>query len=114
MTLKEEFQKPIREVLHTLQVCDDGCLNEHFSKSVETSPNNNIYLDCYAADHEGHPLVCFNDSNCVSKLLYNAITSNLHVTTIDNALCTGDFHSLMEITKIEGFDSLLSYELLTL
>ena len=42
--------------------------------------------------------------------LYNAITYNLHVTTIDNALCTGDFHSLMEITKIEGFDSLLSYE----
>ena len=42
--------------------------------------------------------------------LYNATTTNLHVTTIDNALCTGDFHSLMEITKIEGFDSLLNYE----
>ena len=129
VTLKEEFQKPIKEVLHTLQVCDDGCPNEHFSKSVEASPNNDIYLDCYAVDREGHPLVCFNDSNCVSKLrilraasthypvlrnflhaLYNAIKSNVHVTTIDNALCTGDFHSLMEITKIEGFDSLLKYE----
>ena len=108
-------------MLHTLQVCDDGCPNEHFSKSVEASPNNDIYLDCYAVDREGHSLVCFNDSNCVSKLrilraasthypllrhflyaLYNAIKSNVHVTTIDNALCTGDFHSLMEITKIEG------------
>ena len=62
VTLKEEFQKPIKEV------CDDGCPNEHFSKSVEASPNNDIYLDCYAVDREGHPLVCFNDSNCVSKL----------------------------------------------
>ena len=68
VTLKEEFQKCIKEVLHTLQVCDDGCPNEHFSKSVETSPNNDIYLHCYAVDREGHPLVCFNDSNCVSKL----------------------------------------------
>ena len=129
VTLKEEFQKPIKEVLHTLQVCDDGCLNEHFSKTVEASPNNDVYLDCYAVDREGHPLVCFNDSNCVSKLrilraasthypvlrnflhaLYNAIKSNVHVTTIDNALCAADFHSLMEITKIEGFDSLLKYE----
>ena len=25
-------------------------------------------------------------------------------------LCAADFHSLMEITKIEGFDSLLKYE----
>ena len=129
VTLKEEFQKPIKEVLHTLQVCDDGCPNEHFSKSVEASPNNDIYLDCYAIDREGHPLVCFNDGNCVSKLrilraasthypvlrnflhaLYNAIKSNVHVATIDNALCAADFHSLMEITKIEGFDSLLKYE----
>ena len=23
--LKEEFQKPMKEVLHTLQVCDDEC-----------------------------------------------------------------------------------------
>ena len=40
VTLKEEFQKTIKEVLHTLQVCDDGCPNEHFTKSVETFPNN--------------------------------------------------------------------------
>ena len=60
VTLKEEFQKPIKEVLHTLQVCGDGCPNEHFSKSVEASPNNDIYLDCYAVDREGHPFVCFN------------------------------------------------------
>ena len=115
-------------MLHTT-LCDNGCPNAHSSKSFEISPNNDIYLDCYAVDCEGHPLVCFNDSNCVSKLrilraasthypllrnflhaLYNAIKSNVHVTTIDNALCTGDFHSLMEITKIEGFDSLLKYE----
>ena len=59
MTLKEEFQKPIKEVLHTLQVCDDDCPNEHFSKCVETSPNNDIYLDCNAVDCEGHPLSLF-------------------------------------------------------
>ena len=54
VTLKE-FQKPIKEVLHTLQVCDDSCPNEQFSKSVETSLNNDIlYLDCYAIDREGH------------------------------------------------------------
>ena len=46
VTLKEEFQKPMKEVLHILQVCDSGCP----SKSVEASPNNDIYLDCYAVD----------------------------------------------------------------
>ena len=55
-------------MLHTLQVCDDGCPNEHFSKSVEASPNSDLCLDCYAINCEGHPLVCFNDSNCASKL----------------------------------------------
>ena len=55
-------------MLHTLQVCDDGCPNEHFSKSVEASPNCDLCLDCYAINCEGHPLVCFNDSNCASKL----------------------------------------------
>ena len=64
-------------------------------------------------DREGHPLVCFNDGNCVSKLRilraasthYPLLRNFLHdaVTTIDNALCAADFHSLMEITKIEGY-----------
>ena len=52
-------------MLHTLQVCDDGCPNEHFSKSLEASPDSDLYLDCYAINCEGHPLVC---CNCVSKL----------------------------------------------
>ena len=55
-------------MLHTLQVCDDGCPNEHFSKSVEGSPINDLYLFFYAINCECHPLVSFNDSNGVSKL----------------------------------------------
>ena len=52
-------------MLHTLQVCDDGCLNEHFSKSVEAFPDSDLYLECYAINCKAHPLVCFN---CVSTL----------------------------------------------
>ena len=86
--LKEEFQKPMKEVLHTLQVCDDDCPNQHFSRSVEASPNNDLFLDCNAIDRQGHPLVCFNDSKCFSKLRILRAAST-HYPVLRNFLHAG-------------------------
>lgn len=43
--------------------------------------------------------------------MYNAITSHLGVVSIDKALCSGDFHSLMEVTKVPNFAMLLANDL---
>ena len=68
---------------------------------------------------QGHPLVCSNGGGCRSQLcilrvasthhgvlrilldhVYTARRSHLGVVSIDKALSAGDFHSLMEITKV--------------
>ena len=75
---------------------------------------------------KGHPLVCFNDSGCHSKLrilrpaathypvlvtlshhVYQAIGAHVGVQMIDRAMSSGDFHTLMEITKTCDFETLL-------
>ena len=105
--LKEAFDNPIQEVRQALDVCDSDCPNHHYTKVV----NN--------ADLLGHPLVCSNDGRCHSKmcilrsaathfpvlatllhLVYSAVNSHQCVQNIDNAPSTGDFHTLMEITKL--------------
>ena len=40
-----------------------------------------------------------------------ALESHKFVQNLDEALCTGDFQSLMEITKVSDFETLLSSEL---
>ena len=71
-------------------------------------------------------MVCSNDGGCQSKLrilraasthypvlgnlhrVHSAIRSHSCVHDIDEALCDGDFHALMEITNVDDFESLLS------
>ena len=38
----------------------------------------------------------------------DAVRSSLHVDDIDEALCAGDFLALMELTKVDDFDTLFS------
>ena len=83
-------------------------------------------------DLQGHPLVCYNDGGCHSKmhilrsaathfpvlatllrLVYSAVNSHQCAQNIDNALCTGNFHTLMEITKLTDLETLLSNEVET-
>ena len=47
----------------------------------------------------------------LSNLVYTARRSHLGVVSIDKALSAGDFHSLMEITKVHDFADLLSADL---
>ena len=38
----------------------------------------------------------------------DAVRSSSHVDDIDEALCARDFHALMELTKVDDFDTLFS------
>ena len=79
---------------------------------------------------QGHPLVCSNDGGCRSQLrilraasthygvlrtllnhVYTARRSHLGVVSIGKALSAGDFHSLMEVTKVHDFADLLTADL---
>ena len=124
LALKEAFQKPMNDILNTFRTCDDGCPNQHYTKVVSKEYDSDT---CLFIDLKGHPLVCYdNDTQCRSKLrilravsthypvlrnflhgLYSCMKSHMYVSTIDNALSTGDFHSLMEITNLE-FHNLFS------
>ena len=93
--------------------------NQHFSKSVEASPNIYLFLDCDAIDRQSrHPLVCLSkltilraaSTHCpvlrnFLHAVYRAIKSHIQVTSIDSALRDGHFHSMMEITKTVEFDA---------
>ena len=47
------------------------------------------------------------------RLVCSAMNSHQCVQNIDNALSAGDFHALMEVTKVTDFESLLSNEVET-
>ena len=119
VVLKEAFEKPMQDLRHTLATCDDGCPNQHYTKVVDDNSS--------AVDLRGHPLVCSNDGGCQSALrilraasthypvlvnfmihVHSAIRSHSCVQDIDEAQCDGDFYALMEITKVDGLESLLS------
>ena len=121
LALKEDFQKPMNDILNTFHTCDDGCPNQHYTKLVSKDDT------CSFIDLKGHPLVCYdNETQCHSKLrilravsthypvlrnflhgLYSGMKHHMYIATIDNALSAGDFHSLMEITNLE-FHNLFS------
>ena len=92
-----------------LDACDDGCPNQHYTKSVARGDSGNEVVDL-----QGRPLVCFNDGGCGSRLrmlraasthhgvlhtllnhVHSAIASHLGVLNIDKALRTDDLHALM-------------------
>ena len=118
--LKAAFQHPLQDVRKTLDSCDSECPNQHYTK-------------CSGGDVfelGGHPLVCSNDGGCHSKLrilksaaihfpvlstfsrlVCCALESHKTVQSIDEALCTGDLQSLMDITKVSDFETLFNNEL---
>ena len=79
---------------------------------------------------QGHPLICSNDGGCRSQLyilraasthygvlrtlldhVYTDRRSHLCVVSIEKALGAGDFHSLMETTKVHDVADLLTADL---
>ena len=123
--LKQAFDKPMYEVRSALDTCDDGCPNQHYTRVVSRDD-----LGWDVIQLQGHPLVCSNDGGCRCQLcilraasthycmlrtllnhVYTARRSHLCVVSIDKALSAGDFHSLMEITKVHDFADLLTADL---
>ena len=121
VALKQAFEKPVQEVRHALDTCDD-CPNQHYTKVVDGDTSEYSILH-----RKGHPLICSLDTGCESKLrilraasthypvlrkflhdVHTAIRSHLCVYDIDKAMCAGDFHALMEITKITDFETMLT------
>ena len=119
LELKSAFDEPIQSVRQALDTFDSDCPNEHYTKLVHNCTTELM----------GHPLVCYNGGGCLSKLrilrtgavhypvlqtllrlTYTALSSHTCVKNIDKALCEGDFQTLMVITKISGYDTLLSNE----
>ena len=117
--MKEAFAKPMQHLRYACTTFDDGCPNGHYSKVVNS--------DNSVVDRTGHPIVCSNDGVCKSKLkilraasvhypvlgnllhhVNNAIRSSSRVDNIDVALFAGDFHALLELTKVNDFDTLLN------
>ena len=109
----------MRELRCELESMDSGYPNQHYTKYDDTT-----------MQLKGHPLVCFNDSWCHSKLrilrsaathypvlvtlshhVYQAIGAHVGVQMIDGALGSGHFHTLMEITKTCDFETLLSNDI---
>ena len=122
LQFKEAFNRPMQEVRSFLDKCDSDCPNQHYTKTINDA----------TIDLRGHPLVCYNDGGCCSKirilrsaathfpvlatllrLVYSAMNSHQYILKIDEALCAGDFHSLMKITNMSDFEALLSNEIET-
>ena len=123
--LRQAFDKPMHELRSALDTCDDGCPNQHYTRVVGRDD-----LGWDVMNLQGHPLVCSNDGGCHSQLrilraasthygvlrtlvdhVYTATRSHLCVVSIDKALGAGDFHSLMEITKVHDVADLLTADL---
>ena len=123
--LRQAFGKPMHQVRSTLDTCDDECPNQHYTRAISRDD-----LGWGVIQLQGHPLVCSNDGGCCSQLrilraasthygvlrtllyhVYTARRSHLCVVSIDKALGAGDFHSLMEITKVQDFADLLTADL---
>ena len=136
VSLRAAFDTPMHDLRHALEICDDGCLNQHYTEVLELAPipvehidtmDDGRLTDYYPVALQGHPLVCSNNSGCQSKLrvlraasthypvlrkflhqLSNARTSYRCIHDIDQALCAGQYCRLMEITESNGFESLIS------
>ena len=123
--LRQAFDKPMHEVRSALDTCNDGCPNQHYTRAVSRDDHGWGVIQL-----QGHPLVCSNDGECHSQLcilrvasthygvlktlldhVYTARRSHLGVVSIDKALSAGDFHSLMETTKVHGVADLLTADL---
>ena len=116
VTFKQSFECSIQEVCRTLDKCDE-CPQTHYTK---TSGG-------VAIDRKGHPLIRSIGAGCKSQLrilkaaathypllgkflhnVHTAIQSHVFVHDIDQALCAGDFRTLMELTEMTDFETMLT------
>ena len=126
-SLREAFNKSTEELRHAVDTSDDGCPNQHFSKTeIKYEPDSVIYTQT-CVPLLGHPLVCHTDGKCKSKvrMLRAASThydklrelryafdsvrkSHFVIAAIDKALRSGDYTALLVILGFveEEFEAL--------
>ena len=118
--LKEAFDKPIQEVRLglALDICDNDCPNSTTLKLRITPPLTYKVIP-YFAITVADVTVNYAYSDQLQHIfqywrhLYRAIDSHQCVQNIDKALSTGDSYTLMEITKLNDLEALLSNEIET-
>ena len=120
--LLQTFKTSMDQVRIALDSCDRGCPNGHYYVKVL---DTKTFGDFGTLRRRGHPLVCFNDGRCDSKIrifraasshypklrtflhyLHNAITSHINVREIDQFLGAGNF-CVLPMCEIETFECLL-------
>ena len=120
LSLRAAFELPVESVRRALDKCDRGCPYGHYSKQVNLT----------AVPLKGHPIVCYNNSECFSKLrilravsthfpvLRNllrqieiAISCHQCISEIDQCLSAGEFRKLMDIINVKKIESLISNNL---
>ena len=123
VSLRDAFTMPVT-VRRTLQACDTGCPNIHLSYLVRIGESDSNPV---CEDYIGHPLVCYDDSLCQSKLrilrsasthyplfkrfltyLYTAIGNHKCILEFDRALTVGDYRALLSIVGAANFQDLLT------
>ena len=57
--LRQAFDKPMHQLQSSLDACDYGCPNQHYTRVVS---RNDLGWDVIQL--QGHPLVCSNDGGC--------------------------------------------------
>ena len=121
--LLQTFKTPMDQVRIALDSWDRGCPNGHYYVKVL---DTETFGDFGTIRRRGHPLVCFNDGGCDSKIrilraasthypklrtflhyLHNAIRSHVTVREIDQFLGAGNFCVLMQMCEVETFECLL-------
>ena len=122
LSIREAFDAPMPDLRKFLHKIDSGCPYEHFSKSKFDD----------SVDRIGHPLVCYvgnhvASSACKSKIrmlrvaathypslrnllnnVYTAVKCHLLIYDLDLALHNGDYQSLLQLTQVEDFETLLN------
>ena len=126
LELIKSFELPVKELRQILDTCDDGCPNSHYIGTYEGT----ITDDRLSYPDRGHPLLCYNNSGCTSKLrilraasvhfpllrrvvicVYAAVSAHNKLIQIDKALNQGDCVAIMSLLRISCFDDLLSNEI---
>ena len=129
IALRKAFDMEIKHLRKFLHTCDD-CPNEHYTKvcitTVKHPTDSKLNEIHYTPKYlRGHPLLCFQNTNCVSKarilraasthypvlrhfLRYFDLVMMCHfrIHKIDAALTSADFRSLMEMTHCTNFNKL--------
>ena len=123
LELMKSFELPVDQLRQQLNDIDSGCPYTHFARPCQNECND----DTSQQPLRGHPLHCYVDSGCTSKLrilrtvsvhfpllrkilrlVYNALRAHNSLLLIDSSLHEGHFVAMMSLLGFNSFDELMS------